>query len=107
MTAAHIAATGVKTGLLAPSNGSFLTNIFSTTVFPLILSVLLFQYIGFQYSAYIAGEVRGNVRRGTLIALIGALMIGVFANSVYVDAISSHFGYGTKVAWGGLLGLPP
>ena len=65
-----------------------------------MLSVLLFQYIGFQYSAYIAGEVRGNVRRGVLIALIGALCIGVLANSVYVDAISSHFGFDTQVSWG-------
>ena len=61
-----------------------------------MLSVLLFQFIGFQYSAYIAGEVRGNVRRGVLIALIGALVIGVLANSVYVDAISSHFGFNTQ-----------
>ena len=77
-----------------------LSDIFSTTVFPLMLSVLLFQFIGFQYSAYIAGEVRGNVRRGVLIALVGALFIGVLANSVYVDAISSHFGFNTQVSWG-------
>ena len=62
--------------------------------------MLLFQFIGFQYSAYIAGEVRGNVRRGVLIALLGALVIGVLANSVYVDAISSHFGFNTNVSWG-------
>jgi amino acid transporter len=100
VTAAQIAASGVKGGVLGGPGSSFLSNIFSTTVFPLFLSVLLFQYIGFQYSAYIAGEVRGNVRRGVLIALIGALAIGVFANSVYVDAISSHFGYKTNVSWG-------
>jgi APA family basic amino acid/polyamine antiporter len=101
VTSAHIAATGVKSGLIATSSNSFFSNIFSTTVFPLMLSVLLFQFIGFQYSAYIAGEVRGNVRRGVLIALIGALVIGVLANSVYVDAISSHFGFNTQVSWGG------
>ena len=101
VTSAHIAATGKASGLIPTSNGTFLSNIFSTTVFPLMLSVLLFQFIGFQYSAYIAGEVRGNVRRGVLIALIGALVIGVLANSVYVDAISSHFGFNTNVAWGG------
>ncbi|MBV9414628.1 MAG: APC family permease, partial [Solirubrobacterales bacterium] len=101
VTSAHIASTGFKSGLLTADNGSFLSNIFSTTVFPLMLSVLLFQFIGFQYSAYIAGEVRGNVRRGVLIALIGALLIGVIANSVYVDAISSHFGFNTQVSWGG------
>jgi basic amino acid/polyamine antiporter, APA family len=100
VSAAQIAASGVKGGVLGAPSHSFLANIFSTSVFPLFLSVLLFQFIGFQYSAYIAGEVRGNVRRGVLIALLGALAIGVFANSVYVDAISSHFGYNTNVSWG-------
>ncbi len=101
VSAAHIAATGKSAGLIATTSNSFISNIFSTTVFPLMLSVLLFQFIGFQYSAYIAGEVRGNVRRGVLIALVGALVIGVLANSVYVDAISSHFGFNTNVSWGG------
>ena len=107
VTAAHIAARPAQVaGLIATSSNSFFSNIFSTTVFPLMLSVLLFQFIGFQYSAYIAGEVRGNVRRGVLIALIGALVIGVLANSVYVDAISSHFGFNTQRQLGRqLLGL--
>ena len=100
VTAAHIASTGHAAGVLGAPSQSFLARIFSTSVFPLVLSVLLFQYIGFQYSAYIAGEVRGNVRRGVLIALLGSLVIGVLANSVYVDVISTHFGFGTNVSWG-------
>jgi amino acid transporter len=100
VTSSKIAASGTAAGLIGPSGG-FFSAIFSTSVFPLVLSLLLFQYIGFQYSAYIAGEVRGNVRRGVMIALLGALVIGVLANSVYVDAISSHFGFNTNVAWGG------
>ncbi|MGH2857521.1 MAG: APC family permease [Solirubrobacteraceae bacterium] len=98
VTAQKIADSG-RAAFIAPSGG-FLSEIFSTSVFPLMLSVLLFQFIGFQYSAYIAGEVRGNVRRGVLVALLGALLIGVLANSVYVDAISSHFGFDTNVSWG-------
>jgi APA family basic amino acid/polyamine antiporter len=100
VTSAKIAASGNAAGVLGGPSHSFLSNIFSTSAFPLILSVLLFQFIGFQYSAYIAGEVRGNVRRGVMIALLGALVIGVFANSVYVDVISTHFGFGTNVSWG-------
>ena len=73
VTAAKIAASG-KEAFLPGTSHNFLSDIFSTTVFPLMLSVLLFQFIGFQYSAYIAGEVRGNVRRGVLIALVGALV---------------------------------
>ena len=84
VSAAKIAASG-KADFLAGNSHSFLSDIFSTTVFPFMLSILLFQFIGFQYSAYIAGEVRGNVRRGVMTALLGALLIGVIANSLYVD----------------------
>ena len=65
-----------------------------------MLGIVFLRFIGFQYSAYIAGEVRGNVKRGVLIALLGALAIGVFANSVYVDVFSSHLGFRTNVGWG-------
>ncbi|MGZ4350938.1 MAG: APC family permease [Solirubrobacteraceae bacterium] len=107
VTAAKIAASGHAAGVLGGPPQSFLSRIFDTGAFPIVLSVLLFQFIGFQYSAYIAGEVRGNVRRGVLIALLGALLIGVLANSVYVDAISSHFGFDTNVSWGaGYWGWP-
>jgi APA family basic amino acid/polyamine antiporter len=99
MTAAKIAASGHATFLPGHTN-DILGDLFSHTIFPIMLSILLFQYIGFQYSAYIAGEVRGNVRRGVLIALLGALAIGVLANSVYVDLISNHFGFDTNVSWG-------
>ena len=80
VSAAKIAASGHPTFLPGETH-DILGDLFSHTVFPIMLSILLFQYIGFQYSAYIAGEVRGNVRRGVLIALLGALLIGVLANS--------------------------
>jgi APA family basic amino acid/polyamine antiporter len=98
VTAAQIAASG-KADFIA-AHHHFWSDIFSTTVFPFMLSILLFQYIGFQYSAYIAGEVRGNVKRGVLVALLGALIIGVLANSFYVDLFSSHLGFDTNVSWG-------
>jgi APA family basic amino acid/polyamine antiporter len=98
VTAAQIAASG-KADFIA-AHHHFWNDIFSTTVFPFMLSILLFQYIGFQYSAYIAGEVRGNVKRGVLVALLGALIIGVLANSFYVDLFSSHLGFETNVSWG-------
>jgi amino acid transporter len=99
MTAAKIAASGHST-FIAGHSSDILGDLFSHTIFPIMLSILLFQYIGFQYSAYIAGEVRGNVRRGVLIALLGALAVGVLANSFYVDLISNHFGFDTQVSWG-------
>lgn len=71
-------------------------------LFAFIAGIVLLNYIGFQYSAYISGEIRGNVRRGVLIALLGALAIAVFMNSVYTDFISDRLGIDGQVAWGAI-----
>ncbi len=65
-----------------------------------LASVILFQYIGFQFSSYIAGEVKGNVRRSIMFAVIGALVFAVFMNSVYMDVQGFHYGFPMVNAWG-------
>jgi amino acid transporter len=65
-----------------------------------LASVILFQYIGFQFSSYIAGEVKGNVRRAVMFAVIGALVFAVFMNSVYMDVQGFHYGFSMVNAWG-------
>src|SRR2546426_5209980 len=65
-----------------------------------LVSVILFQYIGFQFSSYIAGEVKGNVRRAVFFAVIGALVFAVFMNSIYMDVQGFHFGFNLVNAWG-------
>jgi amino acid transporter len=74
----------------------------SPTTFAFVMAVVLFNYIGFQYSAYIAGEVRGNIKRGIMVAVLGALLIAVFMNSVYYDALSFRVGLNVHLGWGGL-----
>jgi APA family basic amino acid/polyamine antiporter len=69
-------------------------------VFSFVAGIVFLNFIGFQYSAYISGEIRGNVRRGILIAVLGALAIGVFMNSVYTDWISNRLGVNGQIAWG-------
>ncbi|MGN6378097.1 MAG: APC family permease, partial [Gaiellales bacterium] len=98
VTTAKVTASG--SDFLGGTSNNFLSDVFSRTVFPFMLGIVFLQFIGFQYSAYISGEVRGNVKRGVSIALLGALAVGVFANSIYVDAISNHLGFNTNVAWG-------
>ncbi len=61
--------------------------------------VMLFQFIGFQYSAYISGEVRGNVKRGILLAVLGALAMAVLMNSIYGEALSRRLGLDAQTAW--------
>src|SRR5437764_11006451 len=48
VTAAHIAASG-RADFLAPSGNSFISDLFSPTVFPFLLSTLLSQHIVFRY----------------------------------------------------------
>ena len=98
VTADQIAKSG--SAILPGHTNNFLSDIFSRTVFPFMLGIVFLQFIGFQYSAYISGEVRGNVKRGVSIALLGALLVGVIANSVYVDLFSNHIGFNTTTAWG-------
>jgi basic amino acid/polyamine antiporter, APA family len=98
VSSARIAASGHA--ILPGYTHNFLGDLFSTTVFPFMLGIVFLQFIGFQYSAYIAGEVRGNVKRGVMMALLGALAIGVVANSVYVDAFSNHIGFNATTSWG-------
>jgi len=73
---------------------------FGTAVLPFLMSVVLFQYIGFQYSAYIAGEVRGNIKRGILIGVLGALFFAVVMNSLYVDTLGNRLGTKNLLGWG-------
>ena len=97
--AVKIAASG--SAILPGYTHNFLGDIFSRTVFPFMLGIVFLQFIGFQYSAYIAGEVRGNVKRGVSVALLGALLIGVIANSLYVDLVREpHRVQHDDVSWG-------
>ncbi len=72
------------------------------SIFSFMAAILLLNFIGFQYSAYIAGEVTGNVRRGILIAVLGALGIAVVMSSIYTDALSYRLGIDTQLGWGGM-----
>src|SRR5947207_656185 len=76
--------------------------------FSFVAGIVLLNYIGFQYSAYISGEIRGNVRRGILFALLGALVVAVFMNSIYTDFLSARLGVDGQIGWGVLywLGSP-
>jgi APA family basic amino acid/polyamine antiporter len=65
--------------------------------------VILGSYIGFQYSAYLAGEVAGSVRRSTLLAVLGALLAAILFNSVINDWVAAKFGQDLMQAYGALL----
>ncbi|MEA2537329.1 MAG: hypothetical protein QOF11_1563 [Chloroflexota bacterium] len=94
LTVDQLAAAGAAAGFKAEGIN------LDPSIFAFIAGIVLLNYIGFQYSAYISGEIRGNVRRGTLTALLGALLIAVLMSSVYTDFISYRLGLDGQVAWG-------
>jgi amino acid transporter len=94
ISAADLAAAGSENGVVDTGVT------FALTAFPFVLAIILLNFIGFQYSAYISGEVRGNVRRGVVLGVLGALAVGVFMNSVYVDWFSIKLGLETQLGWG-------
>jgi amino acid transporter len=84
------------------SGFSFVPDNLTTWPFMLMAGVMLFQFIGFQYSAYISGEVRGNVKRGILLAVLGALAMAVLMNSIYAEALGRRLGMDAQTAWSAL-----
>ncbi len=90
---------GTGVGILDPPGTGALIPF---SIFSFMAAILLLNYIGFQYSAYIAGEVTGNVKRGILIAVLGALGIAVWFNSIYTDLLSFRLGLDTQLGWGGM-----
>ena len=99
-TVADLAKAASDNGVLGTSVG-----IFPLSLFAFMAAILLLNFIGFQYSAYIAGEVTGNVKRGILIAVLGALVLAVLFSSVYTDILGRRLGFTTNVGWGVLYWL--
>jgi APA family basic amino acid/polyamine antiporter len=95
-TLAQIRAAADKNGI-AGSGVSF-----SPSVMSFFVILVLFNYIGYQYSAYIAGEVRGKITRGIMISVLGALALGIFLNSVYIDVVSRRLDFKAQLGWGAM-----
>jgi len=98
VTVDQLAAAADKAGLTG-TGFSFGPSSLTSWPFFLLASAMLFQFIGFQYSAYISGEVRGNVKRGILIAVLGALALAVLMNSIYAEMLPRALGLNAQVGW--------
>jgi amino acid transporter len=101
----------IETGAYPLEGGTFLG-------FMAMCSFMLFALVGFQYASFISGEMSGGVKRTTLIAVLGALAIVVFSQSLYADVLANKFGVELTAAWsslfwtggeapGGITGSPP
>ncbi|PSO07190.1 hypothetical protein B9Q04_12185 [Candidatus Marsarchaeota G2 archaeon BE_D] len=60
----------------------------------------LFNLIGYQYSAYVAGELKGNIKRTGLVSILGSLWLYTAVTWILlVPVVFSVFGYSFLHAW--------
>lgn len=101
----------IKAGAYPQEGGTFLG-------FMAMCSFMLFALVGFQYAAFISGEMSGGVKRATYISILGALAIVVFSQTIYADVLAHKFGVELTTSWssifwaggdapGGITGSPP
>jgi APA family basic amino acid/polyamine antiporter len=94
--------------LSAATSGGLSFAPLALAVFPSMFAFGLFDLIGFQYSGYIAGELKGNLKRNALFSMIGSVAIYLIVIWVIlVPAITTRFGYDIVNAWGYLWWFAP
>jgi basic amino acid/polyamine antiporter, APA family len=109
--------TGGATEASIIAHSGFPTGALSFPGFMVVCVVIFGAIVGFQYSAYLAGELAGGVRRSALYGIMGALVLAVLMNSVFNDIVARRFGihlmgayamyvFGGKPLPGGLVPLP-
>lgn len=72
-----------------------------------IVSMAVFTYIGFQYSIYLAGELKGNVKRNAMISVFVGLLAAALVNVVLVNVVLVRYGYELNMAWSSLFWFAP
>jgi len=78
------------------------------TVFPSMIAFALWDLIGFQYSGYMAGELKGNLKRNALISMTMCIVLylGVIWITL-VTTVTTRFGYNFVQSWGYLYWFAP
>jgi len=89
MTAAQLATQAANAG------ASYIP--FSLGALGTVTAAGLFMFMGFQYSVYFAGELKGNVSRNAIISVLSGLIVVAIVNSIYVVILFGLMG------WGGVL----
>jgi APA family basic amino acid/polyamine antiporter len=76
----------------AASQG-FSIGTFELSTIGLLLGFGLVEYVGFQYTGFIAGELKGNVSRSIVYAFSITALVVILIHTVYVQAFVNIFGF--------------
>jgi amino acid transporter len=83
----------------AAQSAGFSPNYISLPAIAAIIGYAIFAFWGFNFSAYMAGELKGNVTKNVFISLAAAIFMCVFLSTVWVYPLYSAFGYNFTNAW--------
>ena len=85
---------------LALKNGMSTAPITFLALLP-IINVAFWALLGFQFTGYLGGELKGNLKRNTLFSMLGVLAINtIFCQIMYPLAGFWKLGYTFVTAWG-------
>jgi amino acid transporter len=83
----------VKDVLDMAAAGGFSVGTYDPTTLGIVLGVALTGFIGFQFSGFLAGELKGNVSRNVLTSMMGACLIGILCQTVFLQAFAGTLGF--------------
>jgi len=100
--------TSIENIMSTASNAGLSFAPLALTVFPSMIAFGLFDLIGFQYSGYIAGELKGNLKRNALLSMIGSVALYLIVIwIILVTSVTNRFGYELVNSWGYLWWFSP
>lgn len=75
------------------SSQGFSVGVFAISTLGLVLSSGLTQFAGFQYSGFMAGELKGKISRNIIYSMIGAGIITILLNTFFLQGFVNLLGY--------------
>ncbi|MGA2462110.1 MAG: APC family permease [Candidatus Bathyarchaeia archaeon] len=75
------------------TSAGFSVGTFSWSTIGLVLGVGLLEFVGFQYTGFIAGELKGNVGKSIVIAFSVTCLVVIVIHTVFVQVFVNTFGF--------------
>ena len=72
--------------------GGFSVGTFQLSIIGALLGFGLIQFVGFQYTGFLAGELKGKVSRGIIYSFFVACLVVILLHTVYLQAFVNVFG---------------
>ena len=82
----------------AATSAGFSVGAFNLSTIGLVLGFGLLEFVGFQYTGFIAGELKGNVGKSIVIAFSVTCLIVILIHTIFVQVFVNTFGFNLLTA---------